>query len=90
MLSNLNTFLNTLASTRIGDFRKKKRLNARGFAREYLQSGMLYRPGKSLKRRGKSSSLNSKKNFLVGGCRFFFCECRLEDWPIRLTPGTAL
>ena len=41
-----------------GDFWKKKRLNARGFAREFLQSGMLYRPGKSLKRRGKSSGLH--------------------------------
>jgi len=26
---------------------EKKRLNARGFAREFLRSGMLYRPGKS-------------------------------------------
>jgi len=41
-----------------GDFRKKKRLNARGFALEFLRSGMLYRPGKCLKRRGKSSSLH--------------------------------
>ena len=41
-----------------GDFPKKKRLNARGFAWEFLQSCMLYRPGKSLKRRGKSSSLH--------------------------------
>jgi len=49
----------------------KKRLNARGFAREFLRSGMLYRPGKSLKRHGKSSSLHSKKNFLFGGCGFF-------------------
>ena len=42
-----------------GDFWKKQRLNARGFAQEFLQSGMLYRPGKSLKTRGKSSSLHS-------------------------------
>jgi len=40
------------------DFRKKKRLNARGFTREFFWSGMLYRPGKSLKRRAKSSSLH--------------------------------
>jgi len=35
---------------------------------------MLYRPGKSLKRRGKSSSLHSKKNFLLGGCEFFVSD----------------
>jgi len=32
-----------------GWFWKKKRLNVRGFAQEFLQSGMLYRPSKSLK-----------------------------------------
>ena len=53
-----------------GDFRKKKRLNARGFAREFLWSGMLYRPGKSLKRRGKSSSLHSKNIFCLGRAGF--------------------
>ena len=57
-----------------GDFREKKHLNARGFAREFLWSGMLYRPGKRLKRRGKSSSLYSKKNFLLGGCGFLWVE----------------
>ena len=55
-----------------GDFRKKKRLNSRGFARDFLRSGVLYRPGKSLKRRGKSSSLHSKKNFCLGVR--FFCD----------------
>jgi len=53
-----------------GDFRKKKRLNTRGFVREFLWSGMVYRPGKSLKRRGKSSSLHLKKIFLLGGAGF--------------------
>ena len=43
-----------------GDFWKKKRLNTRGFAREFLWPGMLYRPSKRLKRCGKSSSLHSK------------------------------
>jgi len=56
-----------------GDFRKKS-LNARGFAWEFLWSGLLYRPGKSLKRCGKSSSLHSKKNFLLGGCGFFVSD----------------
>jgi len=35
---------------------------------------MLYRPGKSLKRCSKSSSLHSKKNFLLGGCGFFVSD----------------
>jgi len=49
---------NTLASARIRGFSEKKRLNTRGFARELLLSGMLYRPGKCLKTRSKSSSLH--------------------------------
>jgi len=57
-----------------GDFWKKKRLNARGFAWEFLWSGMLYRPGNSLKRRGKSSSLHSKKIFLLGGFGLFVSD----------------
>jgi len=55
-----------------GDFRKKKRLNTRGFAREFFWSGMLYGPSKSLKRRGKSSSLHLKKFFLLGGTGFLW------------------
>jgi len=35
---------------------------------------MLYRPDKSLKRLGKSSSLHSKKIFLLGGCGFFVSD----------------
>jgi len=38
-----------------------------GFAREFLRSCMLYRPGKSIKKRGQSSRLHSKKIFLCGG-----------------------
>ena len=67
---------NSLALWRLaafGDFRKK-RLNARGFAREFLESGMLYRPSKSLKRCSKSSSLHSKKNFLLVECGFFLSD----------------
>jgi len=65
--------INCLASARIRGF-KKKRLNACGFAREFLRCGMLYRPDKSLKRHGKSSSLHSKKIFLPGGCVFFVSD----------------
>ena len=74
-----------------GDFRKKH-LNASGFAREFLQSGMLYRPGKSLKRHGKSSSLHSKKNFFAWEMRVF-CEWRHKwrtfrpPWPTLPGPG---
>ena len=67
--------VNSMASGCFRGFSEKKRLNAHSIAREFLRSGMLYRPGKSLKRRGKSSSLHSKKNFLLGGCEFF-CEWR--------------
>jgi len=35
---------------------------------------MLYRPGKSLKKRGKYSSLHSKKKILLGGCGFFVSD----------------
>jgi len=35
-------------SLRFRDFQKKKRLNARCLAREFLLSGMPYRPSKSL------------------------------------------
>jgi len=57
-----------------GDFRKKKRLNARGFVQEYLRSCLGYGPGRNVKRRSKSSSLHSKKKFLVGGCGFFVSD----------------
>jgi len=69
-------FLNSLVSGCFRGFSEKKRLNARAFVREFLRSGMLYRPSKSLKRRGKSSSLHPKKNFLLGGCRFFVSDVR--------------
>jgi len=45
-----------------GDFRKK-RLNACGFVLEYLRCYTGYGPGRSVKRRGKFSSLHSKKFF---------------------------
>jgi len=41
---------NTLASGWFRGFSGKKRLNTCGFVREFLQSGMIYRPGKSLKK----------------------------------------
>jgi len=63
-----------LASARIQGFSKKKHRNARGFACEFLRSGMLYRPGKSLKRCGKSSKSALEKNFLLGGCSFFVSD----------------
>ena len=64
--------LNTLASGCFRGFSEKKRLNARVFAREFLLSGMLYRTGKSLKRRGKSSSLHSKNILLLGEWGFLW------------------
>jgi len=57
--------VNTLASARIRGYSKKKRLNAGGFAREFLRSVMLYRPGKSIQKRGQSSRLHTKKFFCL-------------------------
>jgi len=64
--------LNTLVSGCFWGFSKKKRLNARGFAWEFLRSGMLYRPSKSLKRLSKSSILHSKKIFCLGCVDFLW------------------
>jgi len=44
---------------------------ASGCFREYLRCRLGYGPGWNVKRRGKSSSLHSKKNFLLGGFGFF-------------------
>jgi len=79
--------MNTLASTRIRGFSEKKHLNARGFAREFLWSGMLYRSGKSLIRRGKSSSLHLKKIFAWE--LQVFCEWR-HKWRSFRTPWPTL
>ena len=91
-MSRVLSILNTLASVKIRGFsEKKQRLIARGFAREYLLSGMLYRPGKSLKRHGKSSSLHPKKFFCLG--LRVFCEWRHKwrtfrpPWPTLPGPG---
>ena len=72
--------VNTLTSARIRGFSEKKRLNARGFGREFLRSGMLYRPGKSLERHGKSSSLHLKKIFLLGGAGFLWVTSKVENF----------
>jgi len=81
----------TLASGCLRGFSEKKRLNALGFAQEYLCSCTGYGPGQSVKRCGKSSSLHSRKNFLLGGCRF--CEWGHKwrtfriPWPTLPGPG---
>jgi len=52
---------------------------------------MLYRPGKCLKRRSKSFSLHSKKNFLLGECGFFVTSLSgglfRPPWPTLPGPG---
>ena len=80
--------INSLASGCFRGFSEKKRRNARGFAREFLQSGTGYAPGQSVKRRGKSCSLHSKK-FFAWGVRLF-CEWRHKwrtFWPTLSDPG---
>ena len=79
--------VNSLASGYFRGF-SKKRLNARGFAWEFLQSAMLYKPGKSLKRRGKSSSLHSKKKLFAWWVRVF-CEWR-HKWKTFRPPWHTL
>ena len=75
-----------------GDFRKKNRLNARGVAREFLYSCILYRPGKSIKKRGQSGTLHSKKKIFAWGVRVG-CEWRHKwrtfrpPWPTLPGPG---
>ena len=59
-----------LASSRFQGFLEKKRLNARGFAREFLWSSMLYRPGKSLKNAANLLVCTRKKVFCLGGALF--------------------
>ena len=69
MSASKNTFLllNTDGIQLLLGISKKNHQNARGFAQEFLQSGKCYRPGRSVKWRGKSSSLHSKRNFFGWG-----------------------
>jgi len=69
---NVVILINSLASGWFRGFSEKKRLNACGFTREFIRSGMLYRPDKNLKRCGKSSSLHMIKQFLAWGVGIFF------------------
>ena len=73
----------TLTPGWIRGFSRKKSLNARGFVREYLHSCSGYGPGRIVKRRDKSSSLHSKKNFLLGGCGFFVSD--IISWGLLAT-----
>jgi len=68
-----------------GDFRKKKRLNACGFAREFLWSGMLYRPVEVSKDAASLLVCTWKIFFCLGDA--VFCEWRHKwrsfrpSWP---------
>ena len=69
----------------------KKRLNACGFAQEYLRSCSAYEPAWTIKRCGKSSCLHSKKNFWLG--LWVLCEWHHKwrtfrsPWPNLPGPG---
>jgi len=81
--------INTLATSRFQGFLRKKHRNACGFAWEFLQSGKRYRPGQKLKRRSKSCSLHSEKNFVCG--MQLFCEGRHKWRAFRpSSPGPGL
>jgi len=70
--------LKTLASGCFQGFLEKKRLNARGFAREYLRSCTGYRPGRSIKRHGQSSSMHSKNCFCLGGAGVLWVTSKVD------------
>jgi len=65
-------FLTLWRPAAFGDFQEK--LKHMWLAREFFRSGQRYRLGKRLKRCGKSSSLQSNKKFLFGGCGFFVSD----------------
>ena len=91
MLLQMYPHINTLRAGLIQAFRNNSWF-ARGFAREFLHSCMLYRPGRSIKKRDQSSRLDSKKNFLHGGVGVV-CEWRHKwrtfrpPWPTLPGPG---
>jgi len=69
----LNTqLLNIFASDRNQEFSCQNNRIAHGFVQEFLWSGQCYKPSERLKRRGKSSSLHSKKNYCLGGADFLW------------------
>ena len=69
---SLTCFFHSLASGCFRGFSEKKRLNACGYAREYLRSCSGYGPGRSVKRRGKSSMSAFEKIFCLGGVGFLW------------------
>jgi len=87
----MSLLLNSLASARFWGLSEKKTPKRTWLCAGFLRSGMLYRPGKSLKRCGKSSSLHSKKIFCLGDA--VFCEWRHKwrtfrpPWPTLPGPG---
>jgi len=67
-------FMNSLVSARFWEFSEKKTPK-----RTWLCAGIspvryAHRPGKSIRRRGKSSRLHLKKIFLLGGCGIFVSD----------------
>jgi len=69
-----------------GDFRKKHQ-NACGFAQGFLPFGKCHRPGRSVKRHGKSSSLHLKKNFCLGDVDFLWVT---HKWRTFRPPWSTL
>jgi len=61
-----------LASAWFWGFLEKKLLNARGYARKFLRSGMLYRPSESLINAASFLACTRKKIFAWG--MWVFCE----------------
>jgi len=76
-----------------GDFQKKQRLNARGFAWKFLLSGVLYRPVKVSKDAASLLVCTQKKSL---ECGFFVCDVisggllGRPPWPTLPGPGCQL
>jgi len=73
-LSSFTEILNTLASAKIQGFSEKKTPKHTWLCAGIALVQYALQTRQSLKRRGKSSSLHSKKNFLLGVCRFFVSD----------------
>jgi len=70
-----------------GDSEKKHR-NARGFTWEFLWSCKCYWSGWSVKRRGKSCSLHSKKIIWLGIMDLWWVTSQVEDFQATLADFT--
>jgi len=75
MVVVVHIILNTFASGRNREFLYQNNRIARGFAQEFFWSGKQYRPGQRLKY-AANLLVCTRKNFLLGGCRFCLSDVK--------------